>query len=166
MTEKTKTVEIPADAITVAAGPGLGGLATLLKMAPAELQPFLDQEVRAFTEALVHRLGALSTGGPALPLAQANLGVLFDEATEAAASISPQAAKKLTPAIKQIATDIAAVVDAAVRSRMVTAECETHVNHDAFLDLIQGHATVMRGVSNIATVPADFSPAENGEKVH
>jgi hypothetical protein len=169
MSDERRTIELGQDEEAMRVTGGLAVLAAVMAQAGPSVQKFLDGEIQQFTAGLLHRVGALQSAGVALPTEQANLGVVFEEAAKFAAENESEfkdVSKKLTPAILKIATELAETIDAAIRSRMVTAACDTHVDHNAFLDIIQGHATLMRGIEQIDSIPADYSPASNGEAVH
>lgn len=160
--EETRSVEIPKDAIAIeATGTALGMVAQLLTEAPDQIKPYIDQEIAGFVQQLMPRLAALMAGGAFIAYEDdwRTLADAFDEAFKAAQEI-PEAKKTLTPAVRQIAADIAAVADKGIASLQVTAQNEQYYNNDAYLDAIAGHALLMRGIVNLTNVPEDYTKSD------
>jgi hypothetical protein len=110
------------------------------------------------TEVLVTgipRCAMLSALGPGLRRNQMNtVREDFEGAMEEAAAIDGY--EPLKGSILEGALRIADEVDRCIRAHMITAENEDWVNRDAHLDILSGHATMMRGIENLTDVPTDY----------
>ncbi len=167
MADKMKTVEIPKDAVAVEAHGALNTITQLLLTVPEPIRPWLEAELNSMIGKLIPRMAALTAGGPYVPLREVvSLEATFDGAADEATSSSAKAARLLTPAIRQIASELAKTVDSCVKTRMLTADNEKFINHEAWLDVIEGHAVLLRGITGLNHVPADYTDSRMDEVTH
>jgi hypothetical protein len=171
MTDKkeaqTETIEIPKGAIAAdVSGTPLGALASLVGQAPKPIAAYLQMEIGNFATQLCARVAALTHGGEYIAMKDyQGMEETFAGATaDAAKYLSAEQASQITPQLERIALDIAQQIDRGIATRFITAENEEAVNHDAYLDIIAGHATVMRGIMHICDVPADYEVPADDER--
>lgn len=153
--EQTKRTEV----LEVKEGSPLHSLLSLYSALPDELGQYMLGELDEFVNTTTHRLLSLSTFGTYMPSDENNsLEEVFAEAMEEAGEIG------LKGALLDGALEIAAAVDRTVTRHMITAVNENYRNRQAHLDIIAGHAILMRGIKNLDNVPADFDGSSDDEE--
>lgn len=141
------------------APPELRNLLLLYTSMPEELKDYMDGEIGEFVSSTTHRLMALSILGQYMPADELNpLEEVFADAMEEAGE------QGLEGALLDGALEIAAAVDRTVRRHLITAENENYHSRQAHLDIIAGHAILMRGIKNLDNVPVDFDGSSDDEE--
>ena len=142
----------------------VAALAEFYGSAPPQLHPYLDNAISEFIASTVPRLGALVHLGAGLAreeLDSLKLGEAFVETLDEARKSGAKLPSEITATIVEIGREIGEAIDKAIPRALLTARNEQYVNRDAHLDIVAGHALVVRGLSGLDTVPTDYAPADN-----
>jgi len=146
------TVALDSDSLP----PALQKLIGLYLAAPSAAQKWLDAAVFDLLMASVPRLTMLLQFGPALSMD--DVGSLRKTYSEAMAEAEQMGGEEYTlpPTLKEGAGRIAEEIDKVIRSYLITAANEKYVNRDAHLDIVAGHAIIIRGILGLTNLPDDY----------
>lgn len=140
--------------------PVLAEILGLYYGAPEEARDVIELALMEVIATAPSRAVMILAEGPYMP--REDLGTLeedFTKAMEVAQEHLPRVALKGT--LLDGAIEIAKAVDQTVRRYLITAQNEEYVDRNAFLDILAGHATIMRGIQGLTDVPLDYTGTDS-----
>lgn len=130
--------------------------------APKVIRPLLDESLRELIATIIPRVAALTQFGGTMSideLRDLNLGASFSDAIEEAEAAGASIPKHLTPTVREIGREIGEEIDSRIGRVLITHD-ESYVNRDAHLDIIAGHALIVRGLGGLTAVPEGLGAEE------
>lgn len=134
-------------------------LAQMYEKCPPDVRPYLDECFFEFMGQLVPRVAAIVTLGSAMPrkdVEDLSLGQAFNDALQQAEDAGMSIPTHITATVRQIGVELGEHIDKLIPRALLTAQNENYVNRDAHLDIVAGHALVVRGLGGLSTIPADY----------
>ena len=133
-------------------------LASLIACAPPELRDKIISEAAFAAGGELMRARILSKMGPALPISEiTSLAKVAAESYADVLSKSPERSAQVTATVRDIAAQIGELIDYSIR-RMHGPD-GIAVSCNAYMDIVAGHATLMRGITALNNLPDD----DNGD---
>ena len=137
--------------------PIVAQLAAALKVAPPDVQEVLAAELGHAIDTAFLRGLTIKTFGPTVPVDEIiSLAQIAAESHKEILAADPRASEQITATVLDISDNIGEVIDYSIR-RMHGPDGKV-ISRRAYLDVVCGHATLMRGL----TALNDISDDDNG----
>lgn len=134
----------------------LEALTHMYETAPEVIKPLLNNAIRETIGSIMPRIAAQLQQGPLMTIEELRDYKVGDAFAEAILEVEDQAGSlpdRITPTIRETGRDIGTEIDAAI-DRVLISHTEDYVLRDAHMDIVGGHAALMRGLSALGDVPA------------
>lgn len=141
----------------------LHALLSLHFSAPDYAKRLIEDMVAEFVPTIIPKVLSKAMLGPGMSmeeLADNSVVASFEGSVLSQQEDSVPSHLQIKGTVAKLGADIAEITDKAIKTHLLTATNDKYVNRDAYMDVISGHAILLRGVRDLVNVPDDYE----GEK--